>query len=100
MIIKYLKNGARVSVIAEIEQGVLVRNVILDDGEYYEEGLTYLVDAVYDISKPIKSFDAQILKRKETISQLTEEIKLLRLERTRLQNELAKMKQPKISFGF
>ena len=100
MNIKYLKNGARVSVIDEIERGVLVKNVFMEDGEYYEDGLTYLVDYVYDKSKPIQYFDSQITKCKETILQLNKEIKLLREERGRLQNRIGKAKQTNLNVNF
>jgi len=101
MEIKYLKNGVRVSVITRIEQGVLVKNVYEDVyDELYEDELTYLVDQVYDLETPIQSFTDEILVLKDTITQLKKEVKFLRAERQRLQNNIITAKTKKVHVNF
>jgi len=100
MEIKYLRNGASVSVIGNTEWGFAVRNVNVEDGEYYEDGITYLVPEIFDKQKPIQYFDTQILKLKETVRQLNEEIRRLREERQRLQNNIITAKTKKVHVNF
>lgn len=97
MKIKYLYNGTMVSVLRELEDGFLVRNVLGEEYDYYEDDLAYFVDRVYNSKSRAKTYSKTIVKLKSKIAQLNKEIKLLRAERDRLQGQIVKIKQPKIS---
>ena len=96
---KYLYDGAVVELVQVLDCGYLIRDCYDYEDESFSGDRVYFVAKLYD-SPPTVKYTDEIMKLKERITELVKEINLLRKERTRIQGEIAHMKQPKIFIGF